>query len=210
MKRLFTHILYGAIFLQFILLSGCGGVDTQQKFSNTDISPLPCVVVLPVEVQRDGSIGDETNDNLQAGAEFLNRTLLSELGKSKVSRIVESTEFQQHITEVSGGKIGTIREIGKRVQCDSVLMTTLNKFRQRQGGNLAVDSPAAAAFEMQLIQASTGSGLWGTTFRETQSSLLSNLFSFGKAKSRGFKWITVEELTHQGVSEKLAECPYFN
>ncbi len=208
MKNLFTVIATCLLFTSTLILYSCGG-KTEGFTSKQEITPLSCIVILPVQIHEGDTAGLETLDNLQAGAEFLDLTMKKELEKSKVSKIIESDQLRPPITEISGGKIGTIKEIGVRAQCDSVLVTSLNTYRQRQGGSYAVDAPASVAFEMQLFEASTGRGLWGATFSETQTSLMSNLFSFGKAISRGFKWVTVEELAEQGMQEKILECPYF-
>ena len=61
---------------------------------------------------------------------------------------------------------------------------------------------------MRLVNTRDGGVLWQSMFKETQQSLMSNLMSFDKAESRGFKWITVEELVRQGINEKIEECPY--
>ncbi len=208
MKNLFTFVAACLLLSSTLILYSCGG-KSENFTSNQEITPLSCVVILPVQIHEGDTAGLETLDNLQAGAEFLDLTMKKELEKSKVSKIIESDQLQPPITEISGGKIGTIKEIGVRAQCDSVLVTSLNTYRQRQGGSYAVDAPASVAFEMQLFEASTGRGLWGATFSETQTSLMSNLFSFGKAVSRGFKWVTVEQLAEQGMQEKIIECPYF-
>ncbi len=205
-----THpILATCLLLASTLMFYSCGSKTEGYTSKNEVTPLSCVVVLPVQIHEGDSDGSERFDNLQAGAEFLDVLMKKELGKSKIPRIIESAQLQPPISEISGGKLGTIKKIGNRAQCNSVLVTSLNTFRQRQGGSYAVDAPASVAFEMQLIEASTGAGLWGATYSETQTSLMSNLFSFGKAISRGFKWVTVEELAEQGMRDKIQECPYF-
>lgn len=208
MKKLYINIFACLMLASTVFFYSCGG-KTEGFSSKKEINPLNCVVILPVQIHEGDTAGLERLDNLKAGAEFLDLAMRTELEKSKVGNIIESDQLQPPISAISGGKLGTIREIGNRAQCDSVLVTSLNTYRQRQGGAYAVDAPASVAFEMQLIEASTGTGLWGATFNETQTSLMSNLFSFGKAISRGFKWVTVEELAEQGMREKITECPYF-
>ena len=61
---------------------------------------------------------------------------------------------------------------------------------------------------MNLYDTRTKAVIWVADFNETQESLMDNLLSFGKAQSRGFKWITVEELVSQGIRERLADLPY--
>lgn len=147
--------------------------------------------------------------DLVAGAGYLYERLQTDLQKLEVTELIEVSELGDQISEVIGGKLGAVKDIGRKARCGAVLVSTMSKFRQRQGGALAVDLPASAAFELQLLEAHSGKTLWFSSFNETQASLMSNLFSFGKAQRRGFKWITVEELVAQGVSEKVEECPYF-
>ena len=210
MKNLSTALTVIFLIAGCLVLSSCGDRGKSRTSSARDISPLSCVVLLPTQIQKKDTVsGTERIDNLKAGADFLNRTIMRQMEASRVANVIDSSRLRPQVSEVSGGKLGAIRQIGKQAQCDAVLMTTLVTFRQRQGGQYAVDLPAAAAFDMQLHQASTGRVLWSASFSETQSSLLDNLFTFGKARSRGFKWITVEELAAQGIQEKLNENPYF-
>ncbi len=73
---------------------------------------------------------------------------------------------------------------------------------------MAADAPASASLKIRIVKADKGTVIWSSEFNETQESLLSNVLSFGKAQSRGFKWVTVEELVEQGVRAQLAKCPY--
>lgn len=213
----------GAALLVLAFLVSCGG-KTVDRSAEVDVEPLICVALLPtiapynddtgvkgsIESGREGIYGEAAADNgdLQAGADYLYGQLQTELEKVDVTELINVSELKEQIQEVTGGKLGVIKEIGKQSRCGAVLMSTLTTFRQRQGGSLAVDVPASAAFELQLVEAHSGKTIWISSFNETQVSLMSNLFSFGKAQRRGFKWITVEELVAQGVSEKIEECPY--
>ena len=46
-------------------------------------------------------------------------------------------------------------------------------------------------------------------FDERQQSVMENLLSLGKASSRGFSWITAEQLMREGLKERLDQCGYF-
>ncbi|MBM9603384.1 hypothetical protein [Desulfopila inferna] len=192
-----------------VLLSSCGARKSDNSLK-ADVAPLRCVVLLPTAVhyEEENKINEEYQE-MQDGALFLDKVIRDELEQSNVPRIVETAQLRLQIDDIAGSPNGTIEDIGREAQCGNILMTSLIRFEQRQGGEYAVDSPASAAFEMKLINAGSGRSMWATTFSETQSSLMSNLFTFDKAKSRGFRWITVEELTAQGVHEKLRNCPYF-
>lgn len=196
--------------LSLLLLFSCGGrIDNIGSQTHQDIELLSCVVLLPTIIPYDESVIDPgQRENLRHGADFIDRTLRNLLEKSQISRVINPGGLHQQFDEISGGKSGVIKGIGERTGCDTVLVTYLNKFKQRQGGEYAVDAAASTAFDLRLVVTDSGHSLWNATFNETQSSLLSNLFAYGKAKSRGFKWITVEELAAQGVEEKLKGCPY--
>lgn len=197
------------LIISSLLLLSCGGKTTTSSTSDQDITPLSCVVVLQTQTPyKEKSRGADNIEDLQAGVDFLDKNILSELKDSKVTRIIETSQIRPMVEEVYGGKLGALRELGEKAGCNGILITTLSQFRERQGGELAVDSPASAAFEIQLVEADSGHSLCMSTFNETQSSLLENVFSFSKAKSRGFKWITVRELASQGLKETLRVCPY--
>jgi hypothetical protein len=192
-----------------MLLFSCGGKTDMSSEKRQDIATLPCIVLLPTEISRDKSLVDPARkENLLQGAKFLDTTLKSELDQSPVANVIDPTELVPQFDEISGGMSGVIRVIGEKTQCNNVLLTNLSDFTQRLGGEYAADTPASTAFEFRLMEADTGNTLWNAAFNETQTALFNNLFAFGKAKSRGFKWITVEELAAQGVEEKLQACPY--
>lgn len=197
-----------AVLILFLLFSGCG-VKQPERVAQDDVSPLSCMVLLPVRVPYNNSgIESAATADLQDGAIFMQEVLQEELGKSQVSRIVETSQLRYGTEEIDGGNYGAIRKISEHAQCDTVLLSTLSRYTRRQGGEYAVDIPASAAFEMKIVDTGSGKTLWMASFNETQESLLSNIFSFTKAQQRGFKWITVEELVTRGVQDKLRKCPY--
>lgn len=171
---------------------------------------VPCIIVLPVEtsVNTDSSITYSNAAVLENGAEFMDSVITDALiGKNNV-RVLSNRQLTALIPSDSGSQLKLIRHVGSELKCGAVLMTTLVDYRQRMGGSYGADSPASATFSMKLVNTRDGRVLWQSMFKETQQSLMSNLMSFDKAESRGFKWITVEELVRQGINEKIEECPY--
>ena len=173
---------------------------------------MRCIVVLPTvpPVERAKGMNFDQTKVLEQGAAYMDTVLAEELASVKNVRIVSRGRLTGLVTGVTGGRMGIVREIGRKLDCEGVLLATISRYDQRQGGDLAADAPASAAFELKLVETTTGRVLWAGNFDETQESLLDNLFSFGKAKNRGFKWITVEKLLKQGIVERIAECPYFD
>ncbi len=194
-----------------LVLASCSGKRAgHENTVDTEVEKLNCLVVMPTRttVATTKDMKYANAEALEKGAGFLDSIIADELNGSQVSRIIAAEQVAGMPTEVSGGNLGMLKAIGGKLNCNAIFVPTVQRYKQRVGGEYAVDSPASAAFEMRLIDVNSGSVFWAATFSETQESLLNNLFSFDKAKSRGFKWITVEELVRQGVQERLSQCPY--
>ncbi len=192
--------------LLLVLLVSCSAKNERSSVSQK--RQIDVIAVLPTltSVQEKEGIGFDEARMLDEGADYLNVVLRTELrGKSSV-RFVR--DYDNDFDTMAGGQFAVIKRIGKRLNVDAVLTSSVNRYRQRVGGEYSVDTPASAEFTLRLIDVADGRVVWSTTFKETQQSLMNNLLSFGKASSRGFTWITVEEMVAQGVREKLAECPY--
>lgn len=205
---------------RLILLYGCAAILLASCSSKSDsggdrqvqaaVEPLACIAVLPARtsVDQDETVVYSEAQSLEQGATYASEIMKRELkGNSKV-RIMSSNQFAALVPEISGGISGTVAALGQKLNCDAVLLTTVRGYTQREGNEYSVDSPASVDFFMVLRDSADGSVLWSADFRERQESFFSNIFSFSKAKSRGFKWISVEELMEQGIKERLDECPY--
>ncbi|TKB23635.1 hypothetical protein FCL47_21560 [Desulfopila sp. IMCC35006] len=195
-----------------VLLAACSshsgkddGLEAQAPFV-----PLSCIAVLPASTSADvdETISYEKAQTLEQGAAYATEVMQRVLqGKAKV-RFVSSDQMMSLVPDISGGISGTVAALGQKLNCDGVLLTTVRQYRQRQGTDYSVDAPAAVDFSMVLRHSTDGNIVWSADFREEQESVLENLFSFGKAKSRGFKWVTVEYLMEQGIQDRLRNCPY--
>ena len=210
---------YSIVSLEFLLMlslfffiAGCSTktqlpTDEQRQEAQAKV---PCIIVLPVEtrVNADASMSYQEAAILEKGAAYMDSVLAEAVvGKQNV-RILSNRQLTSLLPDDSGSRLKLIKRVGSELKCNGVLVTTLEEYRQRVGGNYGADSPASATFTMKLINSRDGRVLWTSMFKETQQSLMSNLLSFGRAESRGFKWITVEELVRQGVGETLNRCPY--
>lgn len=184
---------------------GSGGGQVQAP-----LEPLSCIAVLPAgtSVDKDDTIGYEKARSLEKGADFATEIMARELGGNPKVRMLSSGQVASLVPEVSGGLSGTVSAIGKKVDCDGVLLTTVRRFKQREGTEYASEEPASADLHMALMHSRTGAVLWAADFRETQESFLDNILSYDKMQSRGFKWVSVEQLVEQGIKERLATCPY--
>ncbi len=196
--------------LSFVLLASCSANIGDDKQSQAPLKPLSCIAVLPAgtAVDKDETVGYDQARSLENGAAFATGILARELSGNTKVRVVSAGQAASLAPEVSGGSFGTVSAIGKKIGCEGVLVTTVRRFKQREGTEYASDDPAAADLHMALINAANGAVLWTADFRETQESFLDNILSFDKMQKQGFKWISVEQLVDQGMSERLATCPY--
>lgn len=203
----FLHIL--AVLLVALLFVGCAEKNVSQV-PDEEISPVSCVIVLPTRVPFEHAGGKTKEaEDLRTGALFLQSVIEKELRRSSVIRVIDPLQLRNQKYSLSGGTFPILREIGIQENCEAVLLSNLTRFKKRQGGEYAVDEPASAAFDLKLVETKTAKTLWTSSFNETQESLMSNLFSFNKARKRGFKWITAKELVARGARERLQNCPYF-
>lgn len=195
--------------LMMLIITSCSMTGGNQAVQ-APLEPVSCIVVLPAgtSVDRDNKIGYEEARSLEKGAAFTTTVLHDSLADNPKVRFVDEVQLSGLVSEISGGITGTVAEVGRKLNCEAVLITEVQRFKDRQGTDYSVDSPASASVRMVLRQAEQGRVLWSADFRETQKSFFENILSYDKMQGRGFKWISVEQLVEQGVSEKLESCPY--
>ena len=175
------------------------------------MQPVTSIVVLPSQLDRVSRT--ETKDKklrsrLEAGTVWADTVLHKDLADNPKVRFLSTSQFDDFEAGATGGFSSIIADIGRQMQSQAVLVLTMHRYNQRQGGAYAVDEPASASFDIRIYETASQRVLWSSQFDEKQQSLLSNVLTFGKAQSRGFKWITVEDLVAQGIKERLKGCPY--
>ena len=195
-----------------MLLASCSSHDSGfgNKEVQTPLEPLNCIVVLPAttSVDKEESIKYDEANSLEKGAAYATSVMMGELGGHKKVRLLNSNQVSTLVPEIYGGISGTIAALGKKLNCDGVLVTTVRRFKDREGTKYSADSPASVEFKMALFHAPTGKRLWSGDYRETQESFFSNIFSLDKVKKRGIKWVSADQLMEQAIKERLADCPY--
>lgn len=191
------------------LLSSCA-LPPGAKQVALPLEPLNCIAVLPAitSVNQDDSVEYRQAKSLDSGAAFVSQILQAELAGHPKVLLVSESQLDNLVPEVAGGLSGMVSSIGEKLNCEAVLITTVHRFQQREGSEYAIDTPASAEVDLVLWHTAKKKVLWSGDFEETQESLFSNLFSYNKMFSRGFKWLTVEQLVEEGVKERLGQCPY--
>lgn len=195
-----------------VLLAGCGQAPGNVKnIVQAPLYPVTCIAVLPAvpAVDVEGKTTPEQQETLLHGAQVMNRLLAQELAEQEKVTFVG----EDHLSglEISGGEnmIDIALLVGRSVNCNAVLETSVSRYSERIGTKWSVEKAAAVAFEMRLIGTDAGKVLWSAKFDEEQVSVLENLYHLSKAKTRGFTWITADELMLEGMREKFSNSPYF-
>jgi hypothetical protein len=104
--------------------------------------------------------------------------------------------------------VSLAQDLGKKVQAHYVLIGTVWRYRERQGGSRGVQTPASVSFSVHLIHAEDGNLLWEGNFAETQRSLSENVLDVRAFFERGAKWLTADELARYGVDEIIKDFPF--
>lgn len=196
-----------------ILLFGCGGkVESPQGSGQPPMAQINCIAVLPTAFQPSNSVVPvymPKEDSELQGIQSLNEILSDELGGKEGVRFVSLEQISS--LSLTGGEdqLALARMVGNKMKCNAVLESIVSRFKKRDGGRYSVESPASVAFVMRLIEIESGAVLWSAKFDESQKSVMENILEFKKANTRGFVWITANELMREGVQTKLAESPYF-
>ncbi len=207
MKR--TQIACNVIVGLFLfLLSSCYVPPADQKMD--DVEKLSCLLVLPATAAVDSSdkMHQAEAQELKNGTEFMDTALADEFRINENIIMVNDAMLNQYSPAIEGGRFGAIKAVSQQLGCNTVLLTTVHRFKQREGSEMAVDTPASASFDLKMLDTKEGHVIWSTSFSETQEALLDNLFTLKKTEKRGLRWISVEELAGQGLKERLEKCPY--
>jgi hypothetical protein len=195
-----------------VFLAGCGSKTTTGSDAvQGPVYPVTCIGILPAATgaDREGKLSPQQQKALAQGVKVMDRILAQELGGREKIVFVS----REHIAglQATGGErpLEVARLIGKRVNCNAILETTVWRYSDRIGSRYSAEEPASVAFDFRLIGTDDGSILLSVKFDEVQRSVMENLYNWSKARTRGFTWITADELMLEGVREKLLETPYF-
>ncbi len=202
---------FSILCLVTFFVSACSAPDDNDSRELAPFPELTCVAVLPVmvPVAESSSLTEERKKSLLEGAAYLNSVMAAEFGDGTEYKLLTEDQLDAILDDPWGGRAMQMKIIGDATRCGAVLETSLTRYRHRVGTSMSAETPASAAFSMELINAQNGVVLWTSSFDETQKALFEDIFSFEKAQKRGFKWLTVEELSGGGLKSRLREIPLF-
>jgi len=205
--------------LALLLAQGCSsfGPGNLQSRHSTDlqnrkirrIAVLPPALT-PLEQNSRGPLApNSSTDRATAereAPEILARLLYSTMASMPNWQIVSESEVREIAESVrASSEAARLKQIGERVYADAVITGRILRFRERIGNELGVKSPASVAFVLDLVDVRRGDILWSARFDETQKPLSENIFAIGDISQRGVRWLTAEQLVHEGVKKAVAQ-----
>lgn len=115
------------------------------------------------------------------------------------SVVLARREMQRALTE-RGFQVELV-EADDAPSTDARLEGTLYRFQHREGGELGVSRPASVGLSVRLLRGTDGALLWKGKYDETQHPTSESLGDVRLWPTRGWRWLTAEELLHYGVGE---------
>ena len=100
-----------------------------------------------------------------------------------------------------------MKTLGAQMKADYVLWGYVFRYQERIGTTYGVQRPASVAFDLHLMKVKDGKLVWKAHWDQTQKSLSENLLEFDTFVKRNMRWVTVEELSRQGLKEMLKDFP---
>lgn len=220
------HISSIAFCLAVLLLGGCAGPEGEKTQLGPSTLSVRRVVVTEFQAAiRPGESSDSVVEPL-SGAAFVAEPVPERAIRYMTELLVEGLVASAEPEVIPPGRaegvysgivsrdleyrlrpLEVLQQIGKALGADAVLAGTIYRWREREGTDFAVVSPASAAFDLYLIRTQDGAILWKGRFDRRQTSLSENLLDLAMfVKGRG-RWMTVEQFAAIGLKRLLAQMP---
>lgn len=195
------------------LLAGCSTFSSVRGEKAT--GPLGRIAVLRVERGEPTSdatldANREENPNPRFGDDaeaVLTAQLYGVIANDPRWRLVPDLDVEDAMRDVplSGSLESRAQALGKSAKSDAVITGRISRFQERVGGEYGTRHPASVAFQLELVETSTGNVLWSGAFDQTQQELSTNLLDFWMFWQEGPRWFTAAELARLGVQKLVGE-----
>lgn len=95
--------------------------------------------------------------------------------------------------------------LGRCMNVDLLIVPQLLEWRERDGGEYGVTTPAKVVMDIYVLDVNAESLISRSRYDETQSALTSNLLDTGKFLKRGGKWVQARDLAQEGMEKAVKE-----
>lgn len=198
-----TKLRLGLAACCLLVASGCATKEEPAAAAKAADVQLSCIAVLPVLPASDIDDAGADHKALAEGSQVMNGLLKQVLAGQAKARFIADDK-----TSAGGAGLSQARQRAGQSGCNAALEISLSQYSERVGGDYGVKQPAAVTFAYKLYETGEGKVLCHGRFDERQQSVMENLLTLPKAKTRGLNWLTAEELAREGLQEKLGQCSY--
>jgi len=169
------------------------------------------VAVLPVVAAVNPNGSEPTQGSQVApGAEaIVTRKLYEILAQQTAFDVLGQPMVEQALAAASAPPLtpAAWQALAATLNADAILRGTVTLFREREGSHLSISRSAAIGLELWLVSGRDGRLLWSGRYHETQRSVSEEVRTLPLAWSRGFRWLTAEELTDDAVTALIKTLP---
>jgi hypothetical protein len=209
----------------FIIVSGChyaSGVSTTLKDDGKVV--FKRLAVLPFQQVSPEDEAFKTVRCPVCGVVFSTEKFPQGSEKVVEDIFFEQLKERKHLTLIPSDRVGgmyervadsflkadpikTLKQVGMELEADGIIVGYVYRYRERKGYPYSAEKPASVAFEIHLIRVSDGAIVWRGIFDKTQTSLMEDILQISSFLKEGGKWVTVKELTAEGMEEVLKKFP---
>ena len=214
---MFKEELMIRLLLLLFFLSSCALAPQNLRISqSTDLEKrnIKRIAILPVDsllpkqaakIPYSVAPSEEGADAEREAGAVLTQLLYSAMTGLPGWHMVSEREVREveALVPLQGEIRARAKKLGETVYADVVLFGTIQRFREREGAEFGVKSPASVAFTLHLLDVKKGDIVWSAHFEETQRPLSDNIFAIGAFAQRGAKWLKAEELAHEGIKKAV-------
>ena len=201
------HKVFACWFLTVLLIFSAGCSHIAPGGAEEELVPISSIGVLPTQIVNRLPSDALAMAELEAGAETLNSLLADYFQNYQNVRLISKSKLEGLSSAKSGRSLYVAREAGQQLHYDAVLITSVERYRERDGSEYAIITPASVTFSLRLLAVESGQVIWSSDFDQEQQAFLENILK-SRSTGSGFRWLTVEELTSAGLTKKLDSSPY--
>jgi hypothetical protein len=203
-RRRHWRVALAASGLALLLSCGTSPVQVRSGPAKPD-RPIYRLAIVPFEPRIDPA----AEARLKEAANFATSRALRALSGQPDLMVIGPLEVLQALEGVQPApQASDHRAVGPVLASafgvDALVFGRVRRSIERTGGPKGATRPAAVGLSIEL-RSVAGALLWRGSYDERQQSLSDNPGGFSKARARGFRWLTAEELAEFGVEELVGE-----
>lgn len=205
MNKLLTNFAFWSLALFLAFSAGCAYIAPET--ADKDLLPISIMGILPAQSVSSEVGKNGTAKELEAGIGAINGLLADYFIDDQRVRFISQGELEGLAGTEPGNDLFLARTAGQLLKYDAVLLTTVERYQERDGSEYVVVTPASVSFSFRLLAVESGRIIWSSDFDQTQKPLFENILRT-RSTGSGFRWLTAAELAAAGLTKKLNSCPY--